>query len=609
MKTKILTMRKNVSYLFCNGKLLCLSLLCFALCKGLLAQNKASILSESFNGTGMPAGWTVSGLGTTNWSVSATNKAGGSANELNLNYNPSFNGTSRLVLPAVDLTGMSGVVFSFKHCLDNYSGSHTLGIATSSDGGSTWNSGWQQSYTDDGQYAVIKGIETADMGKSNVKFCIYYTGNSYNMDNWYFDDIDISTLESADVKLADILVDDISAECSLPVKFKVLNMGIDTVYSVEVNYQLDTYDIVTETFSGLNVVPFSEKILVFTSAPNVTSGSHTLSVWISKVNGSADAFPDNNSKVKNVSVATQKVPRTILIEHFSSSTCGPCASMNTSMHSLVTSSVNAGKYCYVKYPMSWPGSGDPYYTAEGGVRRTYYGVSGVPSVQWEGGKSTGSPSQSLFNSLYADSAFVNIEGSFNASGKTISVTFNVTPYLSVDDNVRIYVAVCEKSTTRNVGSNGETVFHHIMMKMLPDAQGVDTALVTDQTQTYSYSKDLSSTHVEDMSDLEVAVFVQKYDTKYIFNSKFLDCLCAAPKVTSSSAKVFPNPASTQVQVQGDGIKRVAVFDMLGRMVGDSNFNNVQSCTIGTGDLQNGMYLFRIELVDGSKLQHKVTIAH
>ena len=93
-----------------------------------MAQNRAVLLQESFDGATMPAGWSAQDHAS-NWSISTTQNAGGAPNELKLFYNPQFNGTTHFMSPAVDLTGINSVVFSFKHCLDNYSGSHTLGIA------------------------------------------------------------------------------------------------------------------------------------------------------------------------------------------------------------------------------------------------------------------------------------------------------------------------------------------------------------------------------------------------------------------------------------------------------------------------------------------------
>ena len=114
-----------------------------------MAQTRAFYLEETFDGNALPAGWTRVGAGINNWTISSTNNAGGQANELLLNWSPQFNGLARFVSPVVDLSGLNSVVISFKHCLDNYSGSHTLGIATTTDGGTTWNQAWTQNYSTD----------------------------------------------------------------------------------------------------------------------------------------------------------------------------------------------------------------------------------------------------------------------------------------------------------------------------------------------------------------------------------------------------------------------------------------------------------------------------
>jgi hypothetical protein len=92
------------------------------------------------------------------------------------------------------------------------------------------------------------------------------------------------------------------------------------------------------------------------------------------------------------------------------------------------------------------------------------------------------------------------------------------PY--IDANARIYISVNEKETHGNVGSNGETVFHHIFMKMLPDAQGTTVDFVSGELQHLEFTQDMSGTHVEEMSDLEVSIWVQNYSTQEIFNSRY-----------------------------------------------------------------------------------------
>ena len=163
-----------------------------------MAQNRALLFSESFDSNTMPEGWSVSGAGQTNWHIANSSTAGGAPNEVVLFWNPQFNGTTRLVTPAIDLTGMSSVVVGFKHALNNYSGSHPLSIATSSDDGATWNVGWTHNYNSSSRWEVLTEITTADMGHDNVKFCITFTGNSYNFNYWHFDDFAIYAIEELD---------------------------------------------------------------------------------------------------------------------------------------------------------------------------------------------------------------------------------------------------------------------------------------------------------------------------------------------------------------------------------------------------------------------------
>ena len=164
-----------------------------------------TIFSESFDNAGLPDGWYVDGLGTSNWSVTNTNNAGGSAKELRLNWSPQFNDMSRMVMPAIDLSNVQDVQFSFKHYLDNYSGGHYIGVATSSDGGTNWNTAWTAYYSSNGSHNITFDVTTPDVGKSDVMFCIFFNDNSYNINQWYFDDI-VITAEVA----APILVDNMS---------------------------------------------------------------------------------------------------------------------------------------------------------------------------------------------------------------------------------------------------------------------------------------------------------------------------------------------------------------------------------------------------------------
>ena len=481
----------------------------------MMAQNRGVLLQESFDGASMPAGWSIDAQ-PNNWSVSATNNAGGEANEMHLTWSPQFNGMTRLVSPAVDMTGITSVVFSFKHALDNYSGANTIGVATTSDGGTTWNQAWTQSYSTSGSWTVSQEISTPDLGQANVQFCIFFNGSSYNINDWFFDDIMVFTLENLDLAITSVTLPDFVGSGETSFGINVFNFGSTTVTSVEASYLVEGMENVTETFS-VNIPSLGTATLNFNTTSILSPGSYIVNYTLNTVNGLQDDVADNNIMEKSVSVAIGEAERIPMIEHFSSSTCGPCVSVNTQMLNFCNN--NPGRFTYTKYQMNWPGNGDPYYTEEGGVRRTYYGVSAVPQCFLDGeDQGYAAISQSVFDEHAERTAFMDIRGSFSVEGNTINVKADVMPYIDAD--ARLFVSVNEKETHGNVGGNGETSFHHVFMKMLPNAQGTTVNFTATELQHFEFTQDMSGTHVEEMSDLEVSIWVQNYTTKEMFNSHF-----------------------------------------------------------------------------------------
>ena len=482
------------------------------------AQTRTTFISEHFNSSTAPAGWQVAGSGTSNWGISATQNAGGEANELVLVWSPQFNGTSRMVMPAVDLTGVSSVVFSFKHALDNYSGGHTLGVATSSDGGTTWNVGWQQTYSSSNVWTVTETISTADMGNNNVNFCIFYTGNSYNINNWYFDDIEIFSMENLDLALNSINMNSTMGAGNANVTFTVQNKGVETINQFKMGYQINEEEPVEEIFD-ISLSSLDVQQISFAELASLTPGSYNITVSIMEVNGGDDDDPSNNTLEKTISVAFGETQRIPMIEHFSSSTCGPCVSVNTGMGNLTNA--NPGKFTYTKYQMNWPGNGDPYYTEEGGVRRQFYGVNAVPNVCLEGTNLGATVmTQAQLDNAYNTPSFGDVRGSFNVTGNTINVKVDFMSFYDMTVE-KAFVTVNEKVTHNNVGGNGETEFHHVFMKFLTSPSGDALNIPAGEYQHFEWSQDMSSTHVEEMSDLEVSAWIQDIASHEVINSHFM----------------------------------------------------------------------------------------
>ena len=483
----------------------------------IFAQSRAILLNETFDSSSLPEGWTTSEEGAENWVISETNYAGGNANELSISWWPILTGTTRVITPAIDLSGISEVVVNFKHCLDNQINAYTLGIATSTDG-TNWNTGWSESYTTSGQYEVYQIISTPDMGKENVMFCLFYEGASYTMNGWYFDNFQISTQDNLDLAIISVDVPKMINYNSHEVSFTVQNLGSETINSIEIKTKdfWNDEDVI-HTFDT-EIQSLETKQLTFPAAIYFSPGTYNLPIEIISVNDENDSDDTNNSLEKEINVGmgyAQKIP---MIEHFSSSTCSYCVEANTLMEELTDA--NPGKYTYTKYPVNFPGTGDPYYFNEVAGRAGYYQVNNAPQLYLDGILLEYSVvSQEDLDASYNSPSFANIRGAFNIDGNTINITADFMSYIKMED-VRAFISINEKVTTENVGNNGETEFHHIMMKMLDSPIGNEIDIEAGEYQRFEFSYDMTSTNVEDMNDLEVSLWLQNYETMEIYNSHY-----------------------------------------------------------------------------------------
>ena len=575
----------------------------------IFAQNSSFIINETFDSAEMPEGWYFTGEGADNFKINTTNNAGGDPNELYFKSSPIVTAGIHLVMCSADLTEVKELGLSFKHYLSNAQLSSTIGIATSSDNGNTWNTGWSKTYSEassSGQYNINETFKTADMGKDNVLFCLFYEGNTYNFNKWYFDDICIYPLsdKGADIQLSSIDVNNVIKSGNVEISFTADNISKEEITSFEASYEIEGHDIVTETFNT-TIAPNQKQKITFKKSVKLVPGTHEIKVNIISVNGKEDANDDNNSMSKEIRTFIKSIARTLMIEHFSSSTCQPCVEVDNTMTSLTES--NEGKYTYVKYPWNYPGVGDKYYIEDCSVRGAYYGVSGVPSIIFDGTTTTKQPKQSYFDNSYATPAYIKIIGGYEIEGNNITVKATVTPYIDITD-VKLFMTVNEKTTTGNVGTNGLTEFHHVLMCMLTGSEGIDTSFYAGQRQQYEFVYDMSTTNVEEMEDLEVAVWIQSYVTKEVHNSATLtegfkeddEDIDNITEEQISSVQIYPNPVNDRLYIEAETeIEEVVVYDIYGRHQVTETASHQGNLSIDMSDLKSGIYFVKINTEKGN----------
>lgn len=154
----------------------------------LTEQSPAIVYLEPF--TNMDCLTPIGPLGTSNWSIENSTNAGGTAPELVFNWSPQFDGLSKLVSCAIPVENNHNYSINLNHMLDWYATpTPTIGIGVSYDNGTTYTPVWSITPSGDVGPETITASFTTTASASYLYLVLFCNGNSYNIDNWYVDNI------------------------------------------------------------------------------------------------------------------------------------------------------------------------------------------------------------------------------------------------------------------------------------------------------------------------------------------------------------------------------------------------------------------------------------
>lgn len=238
-----------------------------------------------------------------------------------------------------------------------------------------------------------------------------------------------------------------------------------------------------------------------------------------------------------VSIAFSQSQRLCLAEGFSNASCGPCAAQNPAYNNLLNN--NTTKVIGIKYQTNWPGT-DPMNAqtqSDVGPRVSYYGVTGVPWGALDGTPHTGSSytgalanlNQTKIDNRYAvPSPFtLTVNHTPSSNYDSVSITIEITASQNFSTNgsntLTLHTALIEKEIKFDTppGTNGETVFHGVMRKMLPNANGTSlaTTWTNGQTQTITFNVPIPS-YIYDLNQLAVVAFIQENGSKEVHQAGY-----------------------------------------------------------------------------------------
>ncbi|MCC5917999.1 MAG: T9SS type A sorting domain-containing protein [Cryomorphaceae bacterium] len=442
-------------------------------------------------------------------------------------------------------------------------------------------------------------------------------------DNWYYKFMP-GTRPDRDMAGAEVVIPDflVMGDAPFTIQAELANFGANTVTSASLNYSINGGSPVTAAAPSINI---QTNQLATVSHPTAwtpaASGIYTIAFWASNINGGADENPANDTAYKTVQVVSNFTQRHPLMEVFSSSTCGPCAPANASFKALMDQQ-SPGKFNKLKYQMSWPGAGDPYFTLEAQTRRTYYGVSSVPRMQIDGqwDQHAGQATQPVIDGFRDVPSFLYFRAAFQVSGQTVNAQIDITPLTNMSGDIRLYAAIYEKVTTNNAKNNGESVFYDVFKKFMTSDEGDPLPnIVENDKQSHSFTYTFNGSYilppsaqnpvnhatnhtVENFGNLGVMFWVQDNNSKEILqsgNAHDGQLSTGKSELNKNEVRLYPNPSNGVINLDFTDILvdkvQYQVYNTVGQVVLSGEFTNAteEYQSLDAGNLPSGHYFIRL----------------
>lgn len=221
--------------------------------------------------------------------------------------------------------------------------------------------------------------------------------------------------------------------------------------------------------------------------------------------------------------------RMVLIEEATNASCGPCASQNPAFMALLNQ--NRDKLTAVMYHWYFPGF-DPMHlhnVAENNARVSFYGINGVPTAVIDGVIPSGAGfsypggphgfTQALIDQYHAvPSPFeIDVYHYLSPDEEYIHVVARITAAQDIEGNFRAHLVVVEKliEFSSPPGSNGETTFHDVMKKMLPNHLGTPIKATWEAGEYIIIEESWKLANIYDMDQLGVVGFIQESPSKSV----------------------------------------------------------------------------------------------
>jgi len=348
------------------------------------APHHQPILSESFEGSFPPAGWTKISNGNANEEWVVTNRAARTGTHSAAIFFSSANETMDewLVTPALDLSNQSRarlVFYEAAESWEDYGVEHAIKVSTTSPTDvSTFKSVLSMTRSNHQINGFNGGPILVDLtefaGKATVYVAFFYRGS--DADNWFIDDVEVLIPSENDAEVLSLSLEKhYNIGATIEPKAKVMNAGKNpATFSVDFGYfDWDENPVILGTKSVENLAAGASQEIVFANFTFTHEIEYTFFVQ-THLTGDEDSQNDQITKTVN---SFSKTKAMVLIEKGTGTWCQYCPGSAKAVDLL--SQQHFDSLAVLEYH-----NGDVFETSMATERLNYYNISAFPTAVFGG---------------------------------------------------------------------------------------------------------------------------------------------------------------------------------------------------------------------------------
>jgi hypothetical protein len=317
--------------------------------------------------------------------------------------------------------------------------------------------------------------------------------------------------------------------------------------------------------------------------------------------------------------AYAQVPKKTIVEHFTNTKCGICASRNPGFNT----NLNANpQILRISIHPSAPYSTcflSQQNTSDNDARTNYYGVYGsTPKLVINGTlipTSQNYADAAMFTPFVASSNFTIEIKQFAIGSDSIQSVITIkriAPGVPVG-NAALFAGLVEDTVFGN-GGNGENLHFNVFRKSLFSPTGQVIALPNNVGDSLTLSKTENFNPIWNTSSMRTLAILQDEGTRQVIQSELssTEQIGAPTKVNklteNSDISIFPNPSGyfVTIKLSENETREFVLYNSLGLIVDQGNISNQKR--IDVSGYNDGIYLIKIFNECGSHFQ-KLVVRH